>query len=161
MTNLYFLVNNLLCRCVQGGRGHWAVYYTSLPSFIITFSYQLAQQLWGLLLNLYGWFIKFVSKRFNHAIIVIYRRCIIIGEVNQFLGNCLIPLDLFLEIALSPYEKKTFNFVIIHRRCNFTSALCITYHFNSKNSQGSNFSRDKTMADKSLMMTHKIFSSVA
>ena len=34
-----------------GGRGHWAVYYTSLQSHIIMFSYSLAYQLWVLLLN--------------------------------------------------------------------------------------------------------------
>ena len=28
----------------QGGRGHWAVYYTSPRSFVITFSYSWAQQ---------------------------------------------------------------------------------------------------------------------
>ena len=33
---------------VQGGRGHWAVYYTSPQNFILTFSYSLARQLWGL-----------------------------------------------------------------------------------------------------------------
>ena len=37
--------------CIQRKRGQWAVYYTSPQSFIITFSYLLAQQLWGLLLN--------------------------------------------------------------------------------------------------------------
>ena len=31
----------------QGERGHWAVYYTSSKSFILRFSYLLAQQLWG------------------------------------------------------------------------------------------------------------------
>ncbi len=36
----------------QGGRGHWAAYYTSPKRFIITFSYSLAQQFWGLALNL-------------------------------------------------------------------------------------------------------------
>ena len=30
---------------------HWTVYYSSLKSFIITFSSSLAQQLWELLLN--------------------------------------------------------------------------------------------------------------
>ena len=35
----------------QGGRGHWTVYYTSPQSIIITFSYSLALQHWGLLLN--------------------------------------------------------------------------------------------------------------
>ena len=29
----------------QGGRGHWAVYFTSTQSFIITFSHSLSQQL--------------------------------------------------------------------------------------------------------------------
>ena len=37
-----------------GGRGHWAVYYSSPESFIITFSHVLAQHLWGLLLNFDG-----------------------------------------------------------------------------------------------------------
>ena len=36
---------------IQGGRGHWVVYYTSLQSFIITFSYSLSQQIWRFLLN--------------------------------------------------------------------------------------------------------------
>ena len=33
---------------IQGGRAHCAVYFTSPQSFIITFSYLLAEQLWGL-----------------------------------------------------------------------------------------------------------------
>ena len=40
----------------QGGRGHWAVYYASPQSFIIMFSYLLAQQLLGLLLN-FNWLV--------------------------------------------------------------------------------------------------------
>ena len=32
----------------QGGKGYWAVYYTSSQSFIITFSYSFALQLWRL-----------------------------------------------------------------------------------------------------------------
>ena len=35
----------------QEGRGHRAVYYTSPQSLLITFSFSLAQQIWGLLLN--------------------------------------------------------------------------------------------------------------
>ena len=42
----------------QGVREHWAVYYTSPKSLIIMFSYLLALQLWGLLLNLIGWLSK-------------------------------------------------------------------------------------------------------
>ena len=40
----------------QGGRGHWTVYYTSPQSFIVKFSYSLAQQLWELLLN-FDWLV--------------------------------------------------------------------------------------------------------
>ena len=45
------LANLLLGKGYQGGRSHWAVYYTSPKRFIITVSYSLAYQLWGLLLN--------------------------------------------------------------------------------------------------------------
>ena len=46
----------------QGGREHWAVYYTSPQSFIIPFPYSLAQQLCGLVVCS----LSFVSKRFNY-----------------------------------------------------------------------------------------------
>ena len=49
----------------QGGRGHWAVYYTSPQTFILLFSYSLAQQIWGLLLN-FDWFVDW-------PLVVIYR----------------------------------------------------------------------------------------
>ena len=59
--NLYFrfryLSNKDLLLYFQGGRGHLAVHYTSLQSFIITFSYLLALQFWGLLLN-FDWFMN-------------------------------------------------------------------------------------------------------
>ena len=45
--------------CVSG-RGHWAVYYTSPQSFIITFSYSLAYQPWGLLCN-FEWMVLLVE----------------------------------------------------------------------------------------------------
>ena len=32
----------------EGERGQWVVYYNSLQSFIMAFSYSLSQQLWGL-----------------------------------------------------------------------------------------------------------------
>ena len=46
-----WMLNRWIVVLLQGGRGHWAVYFTSPQSFLITFSYSLAQQLWGLLLN--------------------------------------------------------------------------------------------------------------
>ena len=57
----------------QGGRGHWTVYYTIPQSFMITISYLMAYQPWGLLLNLIGWFIKLSFRAFQ-PLIVIYRR---------------------------------------------------------------------------------------
>ena len=50
----------------QGERGQWTVYYTSPQSFKIAFSYSLAEQLWGLLIN-YGWLVHKVEylKRFT------------------------------------------------------------------------------------------------
>ena len=52
--------------------GQWAVYSTSPQSFIITFSYSLAWQLWGLLCILIGWFIK-LSAQTIQPLILIYR----------------------------------------------------------------------------------------
>ena len=56
----------------QGGRGHWAVYYTSLQSFT-RFSYLLGQQLRYFYWILIGLFIKLNVQSFE-PIIVIYRR---------------------------------------------------------------------------------------
>ena len=44
----------------QGWRGHWAVYYTGPQSLIITFSYSLAEQPLGLLLN-FDWLVHLVE----------------------------------------------------------------------------------------------------
>ena len=41
-----FKTNPLILIREEGG--HWAVYYTSSQSFIIKFSYSLAEKLWGL-----------------------------------------------------------------------------------------------------------------
>ena len=56
----------------QVGRRHLAVYYTSPQSFMKTFTYSLAQQLWEFFLNL-NWFIKLSVQTFQQ-IIEIYRR---------------------------------------------------------------------------------------
>ena len=37
-------------------RGQWAVYYASSQSFTLTFSYSLAKQLWGLLID-FDWLV--------------------------------------------------------------------------------------------------------
>ena len=41
-------------------RGHWNVSYTSTERFFLTFSYSLALQLWGLLLD-FNWFVNYVE----------------------------------------------------------------------------------------------------
>ena len=81
---------------LQGGRGHWAVYYTSPQSFSIMFlipywlnNFEANFEFW--LVGSWSW----VSKRFKHLLQssegVIF--CNIIGDVHQFMGHCLIPLD--------------------------------------------------------------------
>ncbi len=55
------------------GRGHWAVYYPSPQSFIITFSYLLASQLWGRLFN-FNRLVHWVECPHVSTIIVIYSR---------------------------------------------------------------------------------------
>ena len=45
------ITHKIIFSILQGGRGFWAVYYTSPQTSMITLSYSLAQQLWGLLLN--------------------------------------------------------------------------------------------------------------
>ena len=87
----YLLFVRFVGNYCQGGRGQWVVYYTSPQSFMIVFSYSIAQQLWGLLLKfdwLVGWFIKFSVKTFQPLIVIV-----IIGNVHQFISHCLkIPI---------------------------------------------------------------------
>ena len=71
----------------QGGRGYWTVYYASPQSCMITFSYSFAQQLWELLLNLIGWFIKLSIQMFQPLIIINRMLCIIIGNLHQFINH--------------------------------------------------------------------------
>ena len=63
-TNTYFY---------QKVRGHWAVYYTSLQSFIITFFIRWLCNFGDFYWNLIGWFIKLSVQSFQ-PLIVIYRR---------------------------------------------------------------------------------------
>ncbi len=99
----------------QGRRGHWAVYYTSPQSLIIMFFirwilYNAREEgNIGLYIILVPNVFFFVGLRFNidwlvhlvecQKVIVIYRRgnfvhfhCHI-GDVYQFVGHCLIPLN--------------------------------------------------------------------
>ena len=53
---IYIHFGSIFSNFYKGGRGHWAVDYTSPNSFIITFSYSLSWQLWGLKCHwLYHW----------------------------------------------------------------------------------------------------------
>ena len=62
---------------------------TSPQSFIIPLSYLLAEQLWGL------WFIMLMVHTFQSQILSIEEEIlyILIGDVYQFIGHCLISLD--------------------------------------------------------------------
>ena len=81
MANLYIKI--------QGGRGQWAVHYTSPQSFIITFSNSIAQKLLGLLI---GCLIKLSVQMFQ-PLILIYRRCNFVCHHWEFIGDSPIPLD--------------------------------------------------------------------
>ena len=72
------------CGCCQGMRGHWDVYYTS---FLIRWLNNCGD---------IGWFIKMSVKTIHPLIGSIQGiiLCIIIGDVHQSIGHCLIPLDL-------------------------------------------------------------------
>ena len=76
---------------LTGMREHWAFYYNSPQSLLIKFSYSLAQQL---LLNLY-WLFHYISKHINKLLLstegIIL--CISNGDVHQYIGHCLIPLN--------------------------------------------------------------------
>ena len=68
-------------------RGQWMiVYYTNPQCFIITLSYSLATL--GTWVNLTGWLIKLSVQTFQQLIL-----SIIIGDVYQFTGHCLILFD--------------------------------------------------------------------
>ena len=84
---------------MQGGRGHWAGYYTSPQSFIIIlFLFSGLTALGNFIINfqfsLVGSF-SWVSKCFNHLLesrkgVIL---CFIIGDVNLFISHCLILFD--------------------------------------------------------------------
>ena len=100
-----------------GGKGLWAVYFTSPQSFIILVRWP----------NNFGTVIEFclvgslcwVSKCFNHWLYssegVIL--CIINGDVHRFVGQCLIPSDpgyFFCTSASSSWQNYfwfQFNFI--------------------------------------------------
>ena len=62
----------------------------------------MAQQLWGLLLN-FNWLVQTYQ-----SLIVIYSRgdlCIMIVDVHQFNGKCLIPLKSLLEMDIPTFTE--------------------------------------------------------
>ena len=68
--------------------GDIGLFITLVPNDIMTFSYSLAKQPWGLLLNLICWFIKLIVSMFQ-PLIVIYRRVILCirsgGDIGLFI----------------------------------------------------------------------------
>ena len=75
----------------QGGRGHWAVYNTSTPNFYCNVFLFVDSTTFGNLLI--GWFIKLVVGFIK------------LGNANQFIGHCLIPLNPFAHCFLSQLRK--------------------------------------------------------
>ena len=71
----------------QDGKGQWAIFYTSPQSFIITFSFSLAEQLWGLLLN-FDWLFQPLIVTYRMGNFVYHKR-----EYTKVYCYCLIFLD--------------------------------------------------------------------
>ena len=69
----------------QGGRGHWAVYYTSSQSFIKTIGLTALETF-----NIKYWLVGSLGECPTIEGIILW---IIIGDIHQYIGNCLIPLD--------------------------------------------------------------------
>ena len=61
LTNNFFYPNFLESDNLSM-EGEVIVYYINHQNFIITVSYTLPEQIWGLLLNVIGWFIKLSVK---------------------------------------------------------------------------------------------------
>ena len=75
----------------------WAVYYTSLQSFIMMFPFSLALQLWGLSVNLI-FLVHKVESTYISTNNLIYRRANFeyhhwVCYVHKFISHCLIPID--------------------------------------------------------------------
>ena len=89
--HLFFMLAKQKSVSYHGGRKHWAVYYTSPKRFLIRWLNSFGDFYWLLI----GGFIKLSVQTFQ-PLIVIYKSCnlyIIIGNVHQFIGHSLIPLD--------------------------------------------------------------------
>ncbi len=88
-------------------------YYTCPQSFIKTFSYSFAYNFEGLYWILVGWFSKLSVQTFQ-SLIVIYRRgCLsLLGMYINFIGHCLIPLDIF-----RPYFGVSQNQTLLNDVC--------------------------------------------
>ena len=82
-------------------KGEWAVNYNSPQSFLITFSYSLAQQFLGFLLN-FDLFVHLVECLKFKRLFVISEGVffwIITRDVHKFFGHCLIPKIPVLEVS--------------------------------------------------------------
>ena len=115
----------------EKGRGQWAVNYTSPKSFIITFSYWLAWQLWVLSWILIGWFINLNVQTFQ-PLNVNYRRgnfCIFIVDVSIFDYNRARRIILFLLVFINieviledkvcmSLQKRTIIFFFISKKAS-------------------------------------------
>ena len=87
----------------QGERGHIAIYYASPQSYIMIFSFSLAQQLWGLLLN-FDWLVHQVEctnvSTFNCKVHYVYHHwgCTLINRTLSYHSRSLVYVLLICNI---------------------------------------------------------------
>ena len=96
-----FLIHIFVFSNKSPWRGHWSVYYTSLQSLIIMFSYSMAYQLWGLLSNL-DWVVQTRSVQIFINTILFYRR------MNINLSTIVVSLKIQAFICWSFRGKDSF-----------------------------------------------------
>ena len=87
----------------QGGSGHWAVYYTSTQIFREFFLYV------GLT----------TSGTYFEEVIM----CIIVGNVHQFIDDCLIPLDPWQNLLTHSQKKQVHSIIFIRSNKNEIGVL--------------------------------------
>ena len=120
------LLNNNPSFSTQGGRGHWAVFYTSLKIFFITFFIPWLNNFEDFHWTLIGRFIKLSVQMFQSPIVEVVILCTIIEDVHHFIGFCLIPLDpCFSTPIFTSLQKKEFNTLRLILKFFYSFLFCI------------------------------------
>ena len=110
-----------ILQILSEGRGHWALYYTSPQSLIITFSIRQLNNLEDYYSILIGWFIQFSVKKFQ-PLIVIYR-------MGNFVYHHLGCTSILSAIVLSLQIPGMYVHVSVTQKTCTLSVMCDKLNF--------------------------------